>query len=243
MKVYVLEDEKNILSYIVSLIVDIPYLQLVGCSGELSKARKEIQEQQPDLILADIQLKDGNSFSLLQEIEDIRVIFITAFNNYAIQALNIGAFAYLLKPIDEQEFKDAIERCYQKQNQYNYVKQQAEVASNYMKEDVVRRIALRNFDYTQIVNVDDIVYCQSDKGYTTFYFKDNSKIMVSKVLKEYVSVLPEHQFIRCHQSYLVNVDYISKYFKEGCIELLNKQLIPVSERKKEVILEYIQKIM
>ncbi|MDR2223202.1 MAG: LytTR family DNA-binding domain-containing protein [Flavobacteriaceae bacterium] len=243
MKVYVLEDEKNILSYIVSLLVDIPYVQLVGCSGELSKARKEIQEQQPDLILADIQLKDGNSFALLQELEEVKVIFITAFNHYAIQALNIGAFAYLLKPIDEQEFKETIERCYQKQEQFKYVKQQAEVASNYMIQDTVKRIALRNFDYTQIVCIDDIIYCQSDKGYTTFYLKDGNKIMVSKVLKEYVNLLPEQQFIRCHQSYLVNVNYISKYFKEGSIELLNKQLIPVSERKKEVIVEYIQKMM
>jgi two-component system LytT family response regulator len=87
------------------------------------------------------------------------------------------------------------------------------------------------------------VYCQSDKGYTTFHLIDGSKILVSKVLKEYENLLPNTIFIRCHQSFLVNVNYITKYFKDGQLELSTKQLIPVSDRKKEIVQAYINRMI
>ncbi|WP_158210596.1 LytR/AlgR family response regulator transcription factor [Myroides phaeus] len=244
MKVYILEDEANILKYILSLIVDIPYLQVVGYAGEISKAEIEIEQQQPDLILADIHLKDGNSFSLFHKMEvNAQIIFITAYSNYAIDALNLGAFSYLLKPIDEAEFKQQIDRCYNNFDDHKIDKKQLEIASDYYQnEQAPTRIALKNFDYTQIVQVRDIMYCKSDKGYTTFYLNSGQKIVVSKVLKEYEALLPGNTFIRCHQSYLVNVNYISKYYKNGLLELFTKQTIPVSDRKKEVVLEFISSI-
>jgi len=116
MKVYILEDEINILKHIISLVEAIPYLQIVGYSAEISKAQTEIPNLKPDLILSDIQLTDGTSFTLFQNIDiaDIPVIFITAYNQFAIEALNIGAFAYLLKPIETEVFNETLDRCFHK---------------------------------------------------------------------------------------------------------------------------------
>lgn len=245
MKVYILEDEINILKHIISLVEAIPYLQIVGYSAEISKAQIEIPNMRPDLILSDIQLTDGSSFSLFQNIDisDIPVIFITAYNQYAIEALNIGAFAYLLKPIDTEVFNETLDRCFQKKEQFRFEKNQMELARNhYTEKETIKRIALKSIDYTQIIQIADIVYCQSDKGYTTFFLNDGNKIVVSKVLKEYEALLPATLFIRCHQSFLVNVNYISKYYKDGNLQLTTKDLIPVSERKKEIVINYLNQI-
>lgn len=245
MKVYILEDEINILKHIISLVEAIPYLQIVGYSAEISKAQIEIPNMKPNLILSDIQLTDGSSFTLFQNIDisDIPVIFITAYNQYAIEALNIGAFAYLLKPIDTEVFNETLDRCFQKKEQFRFERNQMELARNhYTEKETIKRIALKSIDYTQIIQIADIVYCQSDKGYTTFFLNDGNKIVVSKVLKEYETLLPATVFIRCHQSFLVNVNYISKYYKDGNLQLTTKDLIPVSERKKEIVIGYLNQI-
>lgn len=241
MKVYILEDEINILRYIISLVENIPYLQIVGYSAEVAKAKKELPELNPDLILADIQLRDGSSFQIFEDLDiDTQIIFVTAYDQFAIDALNLGAFGYLLKPIDPTTFNQTLDKCYRKQEQFRFDKNQFQLSDNHLKDnEPISRIALKSFDYTQIVQIADIVYCQSDKGYTTFYFKDGNKIMVSKVLKEYEGLLPSSMFLRCHQSYLVNVNYITKFYRDGNLELSTKQLVPVSDRKKEIVLDYI----
>lgn len=245
MKVYILEDEINILKHIISLVEAIPYLQIVGYSAEISKAQTEIPNLKPDLILSDIQLTDGTSFTLFQNIDiaDIPVIFITAYNQFAIEALNIGAFAYLLKPVDTEVFNETLDRCFQKREQFRFERNQMDLARNhYTEKETIKRIALKSHDYTQIIQISDIVYCQSDKGYTTFFLNNGNKIVVSKVLKEYETLLPATVFIRCHQSFLVNVNYISKYYKDGNLQLTTNDLIPVSERKKEIVTDYLNQI-
>jgi len=245
MKVYILEDEINILKHIISLVEAIPYLQIVGYSAEISKAQTEIPNLKPDLILSDIQLTDGTSFTLFQNIDiaDIPVIFITAYNQFAIEALNIGAFAYLLKPIETEVFNETLDRCFHKKEQFRFERNQMDLARNhYTEKETIKRIALKSHDYTQIIQISDIVYCQSDKGYTTFFLNNGNKIVVSKVLKEYETLLPATVFIRCHQSFLVNVNYISKYYKDGNLQLTTNDLIPVSERKKEIVTDYLNQI-
>lgn len=245
MTIYILEDEKNILKHLIALVNDIPYLQVVGYSGDVAKAATEIPQLQPELILADIQLKDGNSFSLFNKInvESSQIIFITAYDQYAIQALNLGAFAYLLKPIETNIFNETIDRCFKKTEEHKFNRQQLELSSNYYKGDTrPRKIALKNFKFTQIVPIEDILYCKSDKGYTTFLLKDGTSVLVSKILKDYEPLLPNDTFIRCHQSYLVNGNYISKYFKDGYLEMLTGDKVPVSDRKRDIVQEFIERL-
>lgn len=244
MTVYLLEDETNILKHLIRLIQEIPYLKMVGYSDTVAQARQEVRERGPELILADIELRDGNSFEVFREMEiKAHMIFITAYEKYAVDALNCGAFAYLLKPIDEALFKNAIERCFLKAEEYRFTRQQLELSAGYFNDrNQPLRLALKSTSHTQVVSIEDIIYCHSDKGYTTFYIRGDKPLMVSKVIREYESLLPVAQFIRCHQSYLVNVNCIRKYFLEGYIELIDGTVIPVSARKKMLVREFLDKI-
>nr|WP_315007171.1 LytTR family DNA-binding domain-containing protein [uncultured Capnocytophaga sp.] len=244
MKVYILEDEPNILKYLISLVEKIPFVQLVGYASEIASAQKEIPELSPELILSDIQLSDGNSFSLFSSINthSLQIIFITAYDQFAIEALNLGAFAYLLKPIDPIVLNNTLLRCYQKQEQFKVAMYQLQIAQqHYQGEKEIKRISLRTSEGIDIISIEEIIYCQSDKGYTTFFLKGGEKILISKVLKTYDKLLPAHIFVRCHQSYLVNSHYIKKYYKEGILELTTGEHIPVAERRREYVQTFLLK--
>ncbi|MEN5233543.1 LytTR family DNA-binding domain-containing protein [Sphingobacterium sp. KU25419] len=241
LNVYILEDELNIVKYIWSILDEIPYVRIVGHSGEMAKAEQEIYEKSPNLILADIQLKDGVSFELLSRLNlDVHLLFITAYSQYAIEALNIGAIGYLTKPIDAICLTETIQKCFEKTQEFKFNQNQLLMADRHMKTPAIpQKIALKTFEFTQIINIDDIVYCLGDKGYTTFFMRSGDHLLVSKVLKHFEGMLPESQFIRCHQSYLINTHYIHKYYKDGQLEMQDGKLIPVSNRKRDIIAQYI----
>lgn len=241
LKIYILEDELNIVRYLWSILENIPYVKLLGHSAEIGKGRLDIEQMMPDVILSDIQLKDGLSLELLASLDlDVNIIFITAYDQYAIEALNMGAIGYLVKPIEPAQLTEIIEKCYLRSNDFKFNQMQLQIAENHIKHpSKVRKIALKTFEFTQIVDVDDILYCFSDKGYTTFFLKEGISLMVSKVIKHYEAMLADTQFIRCHQSYLINSLYIHKYYKDGQIEMKDGKMIPVSSRKRDTIIQFI----
>lgn len=244
MQLYILEDEIRVLHYLLGILQKIPYINVTGHSSGIAKAVLEIPQLKPDVILADIHLKDGDIFQLFNEIniENIQVIFLTAYDQYAIRALNLGAIGYLLKPIDEEELIMVLEKCdYNKKQEY-VNKQQLEISRNYFQNNSIggkHRIALKGVDYIEVIPVEEILYCKSDKGYTTFYLVNGNKIIVSKCLKEYENILMPLGLFRCHQSYIVNLIYITKYYKEGFLQLKKDIQIPVSSRKKDQVISYL----
>jgi two-component system LytT family response regulator len=245
MKLYILEDEIRILQHLLQVVRNIPYVEVLGHAAEVAKAIEEVPALKPDIILADIRLKDGDSFRLFEEIgnDGYQVIFLTAYDQYAIQALNMGAFGYLLKPIDEAALREMLDKCFLHRQQEQLDRRQLEIArQHYTAQGAgsARRIALKRVEYMEIVSIEDIMFCKSDKGYTTFYLKDKRDILVSKGLIEYESILIPHGFIRCHQSYLVNFQYVKKYYREGVLQMMNNEQIPVSSRKKEEVLRYLE---
>lgn len=247
MKLYILEDEVRILKHLLQIVQEIPYVQVVGHAGDIATASKEIPALKPDIILADIRLKDGDSFRLFHEIGDVdfQVIFLTAYDQYAIQALNMGAFGYLLKPIDEAALSEMLDKCFQHRQQEQFDRQQLEIARQYYSAQGggnVKRLALKRVEYMEIVSVEDIMYCKSDKGYTTFYMTDKREILVSKGLIEYESILGPAGFLRCHQSWLVNFQFVKKYYREGYLQMQNNEQIPVSSRKREEVLRFLENI-
>lgn len=244
LRVYVLEDETNILRYMIGLLEEIPFVHIVGYSASLKRAESEIPKLEPDVILADIQLRDGVSFKLFSSMDyNAQIIFITAYNQYAIEALNLGAIAYLLKPVDPTKIQEALDKCYQKTNEFRFNKSQLDIAEQFYSSPIhKRRIALKTFDFTQLVQVSDILYLHGDKGYSTFCLHDGSSIVVSKVLKHYEGILPQTDFIRCHQSFLINVNFIVKYFKDGQIEMKDGKMIQVSSRKRELVQAFIERL-
>lgn len=247
MKLYILEDETRILQHILQIVKKIEYLEVVGSAGEISVAAHEIPALKPDIILADIRLKDGDSFHLFNEIgySDFQIIFLTAYDQYAIQALNLGAFGYLLKPIDEVSLTTTLNKCYHHREHETFGMQQLAIAKeHYLAQGVsaTKRIALKSVEFIEVVSIEEIMYCKSDKGYTSFYLKDGREIVVSKGLKEYEGLLTPFGFLRCHQSFLVNFKYVKKYYREGYLQMENKENILVSSRKKEEVLRYLENI-
>jgi len=119
---------------------------------------------------------------------------------------------------------------------------QLDVAQQYHKKRTHSRLVLRAQDYLQVVEIDQIIYCHSDSGYTSFFLTDGSKIVTSKIIKDYEDVLSEPDFLRTHQSYLVNFRYVNKYRKDGFLILKNGIEIPVATRKKEAIMEYFNRL-
>lgn len=211
-------------------------LEIIGECGSVSEAVTIIKACKPELLLLDINLPDGNGFDIIQKTAEhnYNVIFVTAYDEFALKAIKLGALDYILKPIDPDELVEAVEKCNTRNNKS--VIERALISKETL-ENKPKRIVLRLQDSFQVLEFDEIIYCNSEGSYTTFYSNDGKKIMVSKSIKEYEKQLPEDLFIRCHQSYLVNVKYISKYEKEGYLLLRNEVRVPVSVRKKEEVIK------
>lgn len=243
LRVLVIDDELLIRNDIELLASKHPGVVVVGTCGSVKEGLILIRAAKPDLVLLDVQLSDGTGFDLLQAAGSINfhVVFITAYNEYAIKAIKHGAFDYLLKPLDEAELHQALNKVKSSQSAAN-VDDGFRELSSYNNHALVERrgkLALRSQQYLQIVSFDEIQYCQSDKGYTTFYLTNNRKVLVSKYIKEYEDILPPHIFLRPHQSYLVNFNYIDRFHKDGYLVLRTGVEIPVSTRKREHVIAFL----
>lgn len=246
LRVLIIDDEPIIRKDLETLLKAHKDLIVIGSCGTLAEAKVLISATNPDLLLLDIQLTDGTGFDLLQSLPEVRfnTIFITAFDEFAIKAIKYGALDYLLKPIDDLELQEALDKVRRKQTSYQQEQKSLNVARSYMNhnENGVRsRIVLRSQYFMQIVAFDEIVYCQNDGGYTHFHLADKRKIVVSKSIKEYDELLPHHLFLRPHQSYLVNVNFIDRFHKEGYLVLKSGVEIPVSTRKKEHVIAFLSR--
>lgn len=238
-RVVIIDDEPAIRKDTQALLQQQPGFIVAATCGSVQEAKILIPATQPDLLLLDIELQDGTGFDILQQVEiHCRVIFITAYHEYAIRAIKYGALDYLLKPLDEEELKAALDKVRRSSLDQPQQEQLALAKQSFQQQGMQNRIVLRSQQYLQIVPFEEILYCQSDAGYTTFFLTDQRKIVVSKSIKDYEELLP-NWFIRPHQSYLVNHNYIDRYHKDGYLVLRNGVEIPVATRRKEIIIEYL----
>lgn len=241
-RVFIIEDEPAVRKELVWLVSQEKDMTLVGMATSVKDSLSLIKESDPQLVLMDIQLTDGTAFDLLGMlgIVPFRIIFITAYNHFAIKAIKYGALDYLLKPLEETELKIALEKFRQQTfPSGDMQQQQLAIASQLQAGTAVNpenRIVIHSMDYLQVLQIKEIIYCMSDGSYTTFFLTENRKIMTSRPLKHYEELLPEQWFVRSHQSYLVNLNYVDKLLKSGLLILKNKTEIPVSIRKKDHIL-------
>lgn len=238
----IVDDEPAIAEDVKQLLARHELFTEVGTCGSVSDAVVLIKKLAPDLVLLDVELSDGTCFELLEQVETInfQIIFITAFNDYAIKALKTGALDYLLKPIDRNEFYEAIAKVAAMPAQQAGYKELLQMAQYHAEPSFRKsRIALRAKNYVELVNYEEILYCHSDGCYTTFYLTDNRKIVVSKPIKEYDELLDHMIFIRTHQSYIVNINHVSRYHKDGFLLLRTGTEIPVSTRKRDLVLNFI----
>lgn len=233
MKALIVEDKEHIRKALIHLLASIDHEVMV--IGECESVKESIvvaNACKPDLIFLDINLTDGTGFDFLEQTEhlDFKVIFITAYEEYALQALKIGAVDYLLKPIDVEELKVALNKI--TNLSLATQKQQIQTVKQVLNNEG-ETLILSLQDSFQIIDLKDLMYCESDKGYTTFYLYNGKKHLASKSIKEFEEQLTQHSFTRPHQSFIVNLKFIEKYDKSGTIYLKNGKKIPVSTRKKE----------
>lgn len=193
----------------------------------------------PQLVFLDIELGDGTGFDVLTKCKhkDFDIIFITGYNEHAIKAIKVGALDYLLKPIDTNEFIEAVNKVLEVKRKNNQMERFIEIAQNYFYGTDRKRMIINTTDTIYTVSEEDIIYCKSDGNYTTFFRNGKEPIIAAKSLKQVEELLTHGTFIRCHQSYIVNRDYVVKYQKRnGVLILLNDTKIPVSSRRKDEVL-------
>lgn len=245
-KVVIIDDEKISRETIKFLLAD--YFPEVTVSAEaesVDDAVKIIEEQNPELVFLDIEIKGGTGLHVLQRLKkrDFKLIFITAFNDFAIKAIKFSAIDYILKPINEFEFKNGVERAILEIGKINNSSQTDTLFAN-QESTKERKLVLRTSQEIHIVNISEIVHCVSDNAYTTFRLNTGEKIVVSKGIGEYADLLAGFGFLRPHQSHLVNINYIKKLDKSdgGFLILKDKTQIPVSSRQKQQLIDLLNKL-
>jgi len=248
MRVLIVDDEARARKSLRQItLLYAPHLNIVGEANSVASALKAIQEHQPDLVLLDIQLGDGNGFNVLNKSKpySFQVIFITAYSKHALKAFKVAAIDYILKPIDPEDYLAAIKKSQDRINQES-LKERMDLFLQQIKpsEKTIEKISLKTLDSIHIIKVKDIIYCQGEGNYTTFYLLNSGEIVVSKNLREYEDLLPNKLFLRTHQSFLVNSEHILRYDKRDNHGLIctEEHLIPISTRKKELVLKFLKNL-
>jgi two-component system LytT family response regulator len=241
MRAVIVDDELYARQSLESILLDYyPEITIVGQAESVKQTIELIDEVKPELVFLDIDLPDGTGFDVLSFLKkfQFKVIFVTAHHEYAIKAIKFSAFDYILKPVNPLELKVAIKRVIN-DNDNNKIKMDAFIHNleNQKKDD--KKIVLKTSDSIYLIGIQDIVRCEADNNYTSFFLNNGERIVISKGLKEYDEMLSGYGFFRVHQSHLINVRCISRFDKKegGFIVLSDKTQIPVSQRKKQKLLE------
>jgi two-component system LytT family response regulator len=220
------------------------YCQEVKVIGEAENVKSGIElikNASPDLLLLDIQLTDGTSFDILKNIKknDFKVIFITAYEDYALKAIKFSALDYILKPIDPNELVVAIDKARESLEQRDTSVKLRALFDNMEHYGDNKKIVLKTANNVHLISLNDIIRCQSDKNYTHFHIRNHEKVVVSKTLKEYEDILSEYKFFRAHQSHLINLSHIRRYEKAdgGYLVMSDNSIVPVSFRKKDELMK------
>ena len=192
------------------------------------------------MVFLDIQMQSETGFDLLAKVKPINfeVIFTTAHSNYAIKAFKFSAIDYLLKPIDIEDLKKAVEKVERKVN-FNISARLEQLVQNLKPSSGQNhKLALPTLDGLIFVKIEDIIYCEASSNYTQIFTFDGKKHVVSRTLKEYEELLADHDFFRIHNSFLINLNSIKKYVRGegGYVIMSNDVSLDVSKRKKEAFL-------
>lgn len=242
LKAILVDDEPNCLKMLEwELQNSCPDVNIVELCNSGKEGLKAIQKYQPDVVFLDVDMPYMNGFELLELVPDIKfdVIFTTAYDEYAVKAFKTNAIDYLLKPIDEEELRTAVNKVKTKSEQ---ISQRARKEGDDPRTQVIRKIALPTFEGLVFVEVDRIIYCQSDNNYSKIILKGEKNLFISKTLKETEAVLGNYHFFRVHNSFLVNLNEIKNYVKSdgGYLIMSNEDKVKVSRAKKDMLLQLFQ---
>lgn len=241
-----IDDEPNNTENLKHLLTT--YCPEVDVLGEAINARQGIELINlinPDLVFLDIEMPQQNGFDMLAQLSAIQfeVIFVTAYNNYALKAIKFNALDYILKPIDIEELIEAVARVRQKLSDKSQLEVTRKALHNLQQLPQNKRIALASLDKIEFFKIESIVRCLGENNYTRFYFTDGEPRLISKPLSEYEELLSDYNFIRVHKSHLVNANQISSFVKRdgGYLIMSDGFSVPVSRRKKDDLLKQLGK--
>ncbi|GGA98043.1 LytR/AlgR family response regulator transcription factor [Puia dinghuensis] len=236
---YVLiDDEPKNTKILKSMIAEFcPNTKFVGAAPGVADGEVMIRREQPDLVFLDIQLSHENAFDLLDRLLPVtfEVIFVTAYNEYAVKAFRYSALDYLLKPVNIQELCAAVARVDEKMRLRSTNQQLHNLLSNLRSPEVTtHKLAIPNAESLTFISVSDIVRCEASGGYTTFFLTNGEKMLSTKTIKEYEDVLPPDIFLRIHSKHIVNILHVKKYHRGrgGYVEMDGRYTIEVSARRK-----------
>lgn len=222
-----------------------PDIEIIGEANGVIEGAKLLKNIKPDILFLDIQMQDGSGFDLLDILKDInfKIIFITASDAHAIKAFRYAAIDYLMKPVDPDELMNALKKYREyKPNENENYKLLNETLKNGQKPH--ERLALHTQDKIHIVNIQDIIRCESSINYTEFHFSNGKKFLVTKTLKDFEDLLSDQGFYRVHQSHLVNTKYIKEFVKTdgGYLIMTDGCNVPVSTRKRPEVVKMLEEL-
>lgn len=243
MRALIIDDElkgRNLLNELISS--RFPEITILGLAKDADEGIQYILKYKPDVVFLDINMPGKSGFDMLQEIKPVffEIIFITAYDKYAIRAFKYHAFDYLLKPIDAEELSACIERLKEKQLQLDLRNRlESLITQIHRPREVPDRITVNSLDGITVIPVADIIYLEAAGTYTLFYLKNKEKIVSSLNLKEYEDLLADHHFFRIHNSFLINLAEVKKFIKTdgGSVLMSNENEVPVSKRRKDEFLK------
>ncbi len=222
-----------------------PEIEIIGTADSVVSGAKLLRKEQPDILFLDIQLGDGTGFDILEIIADInlKIIFTTASDEYALRAFKFAAVDYLLKPIGLEALEAAIRRV---KTQLGTSVENLEVLTDTFRKpnELPSRMCLHTQEKIEVVDIDNIVRCESSDNYTMFYFDQGKKLMVTRTLKTFENQLEQHRFFRSHQSHLVNLKFVQSFVRTegGYLLMKNGEQIPVSVRKRTALMERLEEL-
>jgi two-component system, LytTR family, response regulator len=217
-------------------------VDIIACCSSANEAIEKINQLHPHLVFLDIAMPEANGFDLLNRLPiiDFEIIFVTAYNNYMTQAFRFSAVDYLLKPVDDDLLTEAVKRAEKKIEDKSAGQNIETFLHNIEQKSGSQKLklcipSLKGF---QVVEIQDIIYCEASSNYTNFHFLNRSVVCASKPIHEYDALLEDCNFIRTHKSFLVNLEHVREYIRGegGTIILSNNNEVEVSRRKKDMVM-------
>jgi two-component system, LytTR family, response regulator len=240
LKTIVIDDEQNAVDFMISVINEYcSDLEVVGQAGNVTDGVEAIGRLKPDLVLLDVEMPNGTGFDLLEFFpdKDFDVVFITAFNHYAIKAIKFSAVDYILKPVNITEFIESMKKVVQRRtDSHSKSNDNYRILLENLKTPAPSRLAIPAADGMEYLNPKEIIRIEADGSYSWFHLTGERKILVSRNLKEFQDLLGDRSFFRSHNSCLINLKYVKKFVKKdgGYIEMLDGSQAPISRNRKDL---------